>query len=56
MLPIQSCSIIILNEENHRHRIMKYIENYSNDPRYNLAFEEYCFKYLPGMKTTYLPG
>lgn len=26
---------------------MKYIENYSNDPRYNLAFEEYCFKYLP---------
>lgn len=26
---------------------MKYIENYSNDPRYNLAFEEYCFKHLP---------
>lgn len=26
---------------------MKYIENYSNDPRYNLAFEEYCFKYMP---------
>ncbi len=26
---------------------MKYIENYSNDPRYNLAFEEYCFKELP---------
>ena len=26
---------------------MKYIENYSNDPRYNLAFEEYCFKQLP---------
>ncbi len=26
---------------------MKYIENFSNDPRYNLAFEEYCFKYLP---------
>ena len=26
---------------------MKYIENYSNDPRYNLAFEEYCFKNLP---------
>ena len=25
---------------------MKYIENYSNDPRYNLAFEEYCFKHL----------
>ena len=25
---------------------MKYIENYSNDPRYNLAFEEYCFKNL----------
>lgn len=25
---------------------MKYIENFSNDPRYNLAFEEYCFKYL----------
>lgn len=27
---------------------MKYIENFSNDPRYNLAFEEYCFKYLAG--------
>nr|WP_300006137.1 lipoate--protein ligase [Tissierella sp.] len=26
---------------------MKYIENYSNDPEYNLAFEEYCFKNLP---------
>lgn len=26
---------------------MKYIENFSNDPMYNLAFEEYCFKYLP---------
>lgn len=26
---------------------MKYIENLSNDPRYNLAFEEYCFKHLP---------
>lgn len=26
---------------------MKYIENMSNDPRYNLAFEEYCFKHLP---------
>lgn len=25
---------------------MKYVENYSNDPRYNLAFEEYCFKNL----------
>lgn len=25
---------------------MKYIENYCNDPRYNLAFEEYCFKHL----------
>lgn len=25
---------------------MKYIENLSNDPRYNLAFEEYCFKHL----------
>ena len=25
---------------------MKYIENFSNDPRYNLAFEEYCFKNL----------
>lgn len=25
---------------------MKYIENYSNNPYYNLAFEEYCFKYL----------
>ncbi len=25
---------------------MKYIENYSNDPQYNLAFEEYCFKNL----------
>lgn len=26
---------------------MKYIENYSNNPKYNLAFEEYCFKNLP---------
>lgn len=26
---------------------MKYVENFSNDPRYNLAFEEYCFKSLP---------
>lgn len=26
---------------------MKYIKNYSKDPRYNLAFEEYCFKQLP---------
>ncbi len=26
---------------------MKYIENYSTDPRYNLAFEEYVFKNLP---------
>ena len=26
---------------------MKYIVNNSNDPRYNLAFEEYSFKYLP---------
>lgn len=25
---------------------MKYVENYSNDPKYNLAFEEYCFKNL----------
>lgn len=25
---------------------MKYIVNNSNDPRYNLAFEEYCFKRL----------
>ena len=25
---------------------MKYIRNNSNDPRYNLAFEEYCFKEL----------
>jgi lipoate-protein ligase A len=25
---------------------VKYIENYSNDPQYNLAFEEYCFKNL----------
>ncbi len=25
---------------------MKYLENYSNDPQYNLAFEEYCFKNL----------
>src|SRR5690625_1333681 len=25
---------------------MKYITNNSNDPRYNLAFEEYGFKYL----------
>lgn len=26
---------------------MKYIENYSTDPHYNLAFEEYVFKNLP---------
>jgi len=26
---------------------MKYITNVSNNPHYNLAFEEYCFKYLP---------
>jgi len=26
---------------------MKYIENHSTDPRYNLAFEEYVFKSLP---------
>ncbi len=26
---------------------MKYIENLSNNPWYNLAFEEYCFKNLP---------
>lgn len=26
---------------------MKYITNLSNNPHYNLAFEEYCFKYLP---------
>lgn len=26
---------------------MKYLETNSNDPEYNLAFEEYCFKYLP---------
>lgn len=26
---------------------MKYIVNNSNDPAYNLAFEEYCFKHLP---------
>lgn len=26
---------------------MKYITNLSNDPRYNLAFEEYCFRNLP---------
>jgi len=26
---------------------MKYIENHSTDPRYNLAFEEYVFKNLP---------
>lgn len=25
---------------------MKYIENKSNNPHYNLAFEEYCFKHL----------
>ena len=25
---------------------VKYLENYSNDPHYNLAFEEYCFKNL----------
>jgi lipoate---protein ligase len=25
---------------------MKYIKNHSNNPHYNLAFEEYCFKYL----------
>ena len=26
---------------------MKYITNLSNNPWYNLAFEEYCFKNLP---------
>lgn len=26
---------------------MKYITNLSNDPHYNLAFEEFCFKNLP---------
>ncbi len=26
---------------------MKYLETNSNDPEYNLSFEEYCFKYLP---------
>lgn len=26
---------------------MKYISNLSNNPHYNLAFEEYCFKNLP---------
>ena len=26
---------------------MKYITNESNNPKYNLAFEEYCFKNLP---------
>lgn len=26
---------------------MKYLTNLSNDPHYNLAFEEYCFKNLP---------
>lgn len=26
---------------------MKYLTNLSNDPKYNLAFEEYCFKNLP---------
>lgn len=26
---------------------MYYLETYSNDPEYNLAFEEYAFKYLP---------
>ena len=26
---------------------MKYIENISNNPWYNLAFEEYCFRNLP---------
>ncbi|MDO5733930.1 MAG: lipoate--protein ligase [Eubacteriales bacterium] len=26
---------------------MRYLETYSNDPEYNLSFEEYCFKYLP---------
>ncbi len=26
---------------------MKYLETYSNDPEYNLSFEEYCFRYLP---------
>ena len=25
---------------------MKYIVNNSNNPKYNLAFEEYCFKHL----------
>ena len=26
---------------------MKFVTNLSNDPRYNLAFEEYCFRNLP---------
>lgn len=26
---------------------MKFLETHSNDPEYNLAFEEYCFKNLP---------
>ncbi len=26
---------------------MKYLESFSNNPYYNLAFEEYCFKNLP---------
>ena len=26
---------------------MKYLETNSNDPEYNLAFEEYCFRHLP---------
>ena len=30
---------------------MKYLVNNSNDPRYNLSFEEYCFKSLDLRKT-----
>lgn len=33
---------------------MKFVESYSNDPEYNLAFEEYCFKNLPVEHETYL--
>lgn len=33
---------------------MKYLETYSHDSQYNLAFEEYCFRYLPLDKDEYV--
>lgn len=33
---------------------MKFLESHSNNPEYNLSFEEYCFKHLPIENETYL--